>query len=193
MNTYRWTEDELILVLEAYLLGVERPEDSGFVELAKLVHPHPAESVRRQIQNFVALDRTRKGGLPNASRTAKAVWVKYAKNPSRLRSKANTLRKRVRDMPYIRPEDVTAPQSRWRLQRVIHSGGESEWSVAEGYWDNEPCVAIRWNGKDDKRLGFPISGSTAVWFIVPEEMEDDVRKAAERAAKRLRVRVRSRE
>ena len=86
-------------------------------------------------------------------------------------------------MKYDKPEDVKSPKSHWRLQRVLHDGGEFEWSAAEGQWWAEgeglwvERLAIRWNGGGSAKRGNPQSRGYATWFIVPPELEDAVRKA----------------
>ena len=52
-------------------------------------------------------------------------------------------------MGYRKPEDVVAPKSRWELGTVLCNTGQGGWAVAEGSWDDEPAVGIRWNGDDD--------------------------------------------
>ena len=74
-------------------------------------------------------------------------------------------------MPYIRPEQVTAPQNHWQLNNVLYDGGADGWSAAEGLWDGERALALRWNGNDNQEKGNPISSGHPTWFIVPEELE----------------------
>ena len=84
-------------------------------------------------------------------------------------------------MSYVKPEDVKSPKSHWRLHRVLHDGGEYEWSAAEGQWENGEGLwvkrlALRWNGSSDAERGNPQSRAYATWFIVPTELEKAVRK-----------------
>lgn len=86
-------------------------------------------------------------------------------------------------MDHIDPTTVTSPRARLHDVHVLHDGGPGSWSVAEFIWDDRPAVGIRWNGgKGQPRLGNPQSRGLPTWFIVPREMEDQVRLAAERAA-----------
>ena len=81
-------------------------------------------------------------------------------------------------MPYTKPEDVTSPKKRWgRDHRVLHDEGKGGWSAAEGLWDNEAVLALRWNGDDDTPKGNPQSRGYPTWFIVPDELEGAVREA----------------
>lgn len=85
---------------------------------------------------------------------------------------------------YTKPQDVSSPRNRWLLSRVLHDGGESNWSAAEGQWlDDGPwseVLAIRWNGNADAPIGNPQSTGHATWFIVPSALEGSVREAIAR-------------
>lgn len=83
---------------------------------------------------------------------------------------------------YIRPADVHAPRRRWSLVCVLFDGGPSDPdnsaedhrnpspnSLAIGRWDNEPVLAMRWNGNEANPLGNPQSRGLPTWFIVPEQ------------------------
>ena len=84
-------------------------------------------------------------------------------------------------MAYVNPEAVSSPKSRWRLRRVLYDGGEGNWSVAEGQWENDgfwgEVLAIRWNGSSGSEIGNPQSRGLATWFVLPEELEQPVRGA----------------
>ena len=82
-------------------------------------------------------------------------------------------------MAYVRPKEVIAPQDRWKLTEVLHNGGEDSWSAAEGRWDEEHCLGVRWNGNRENPLGNPQSSGHSTWFIVPKELEEAVRSALE--------------
>ncbi|MFJ1259026.1 hypothetical protein [Cupriavidus sp. CuC1] len=80
-------------------------------------------------------------------------------------------------MPYVNPEEVTSPKTTWTLKSVIHNTGQGGWSAAEGTWDGEPCLAIRWNGSDsDSGVGSPQSRGYPTWFVVPQELQLTVRQ-----------------
>ena len=87
-------------------------------------------------------------------------------------------------MPYIPPENVTAPAAHWQHHdppKILYNNGAGGWSVAEGFWDGERSLGIRWNGSDDAPgRGYPTvgPGNHAAWFIVPRELEGAVRNAA---------------
>lgn len=42
-------------------------------------------------------------------------------------------------------------------------------SLAIGRWDNQPTLAMRWNGSRENPLGNPQSRGLPTWFIVPEQ------------------------
>ena len=87
-------------------------------------------------------------------------------------------------MPYILPENVTAPKDHWQHHdppKILYSNGSDGFSVAEGFWDGERSLGIRWNGRDgEPGKGYPTvgPGNHASWFIVPRELEGSVRNAA---------------
>ncbi len=93
-------------------------------------------------------------------------------------------------MPYVRPEEVLSPKSRvGGILEVIHDPQENGMSVARIMWDEEPRLAIRWNGDDSKPLGNPVARGQATWFIVDgfaaESIEQAAREAAEKSPNSL--------
>lgn len=76
---------------------------------------------------------------------------------------------------YIKPSDVHAPKRHWSLIHVLFDGGEateknpSPSSLAIGRWDNQPVLAMRWNGNKENPLGNPQSRGLPTWFVVPEQ------------------------
>ena len=79
--------------------------------------------------------------------------------------------------PYVSPCDVTSPKHRWTHKTTLRNVGAGDWAAAEGIWDGNPVVALRWNGCAEKKMGNPTS-RRATWFIVPCELERAVREAA---------------
>ena len=78
-------------------------------------------------------------------------------------------------MPYPRPRDVRSPRAHWALIHVLADEGEGEHSVAVGLWDDQPVLALRWNGGgEDGALGNPQSRGLPTWFIVPEKFNSAV-------------------
>ena len=76
------------------------------------------------------------------------------------------------------PNTVVSPTDRWELLHVLYDGKEGSWSCAEGLWEGEPSLALRWNcGGSEPAIGNPESSGRAVWFIVPPEIEARVREA----------------
>ena len=81
-------------------------------------------------------------------------------------------------MSYDNPENV-GNYGQWKYGKVLYNGGPSSWSVAEGLYDGESRLGIRWNG-DDHRPDYPSvpkMGEQPLWFIVPRELEASVRIA----------------
>ena len=84
-------------------------------------------------------------------------------------------------MSYIKPENVVSPKRLWRSHSVLYDGGASEWSAAEGQWNNGTewgkVLAIRWYGDTDKEKGNPQARGYPTWFIVPEDLKTVIRDA----------------
>ena len=80
---------------------------------------------------------------------------------------------------YPLPEDVTAPRMKWKLIRVLFKGDPEDptnhipdnYSVAIGMWENETCLAMRWNAGEGRPVGNPSSRGLPVWFIIPKELQ----------------------
>lgn len=74
-------------------------------------------------------------------------------------------------MSYVPPYQVISPKDRWELDCVVYDGGPGSYAVAAGYWEEEPCLAIRWNGISEphKGLGNPQSRGLPTWFILPND------------------------
>ena|ERR1035441_9607842 len=76
---------------------------------------------------------------------------------------------------YVKPVDVHAPKRHWMLLHVLFDGGpateknESPSSLAIGRWDNNPVLAMRWNGNEDNPIGNPQSRGLPTWFIIPDQ------------------------
>jgi hypothetical protein len=86
-------------------------------------------------------------------------------------------------MSYIAPDEVLSPRKRiGRIIEVIHDPGENGMSVARILWDEEPVVAIRWNGNSDQPLGNPMSRRQPTWFVVGGYAAACVEQAAREAA-----------
>ena len=79
------------------------------------------------------------------------------------------------DHTYVKPVDVHAPKRHWTLLHVLFDGGpateknESPSSLAIGRWDNNPVLAMRWNGNDDNPIGNPQSRGLPTWFVIPDQ------------------------
>lgn len=75
---------------------------------------------------------------------------------------------------YILPENVTSPKQRWSLIKVLHDGGEGDYSIALGRWDNSACIGMRWNGVEGSPIGNPQSRGLPTWFLVPENYRESI-------------------
>lgn len=98
-------------------------------------------------------------------------------------------------MPYVRPEEVLSPRKRvGGVVEVIHDPGENGMSVARIIWDQEPVVAVRWNGNSSQPLGNPMSRRQPTWFVVDgyaaAGVEQSAREAAEMSPNSLTARYR---
>lgn len=86
----------------------------------------------------------------------------------------------IGDGGYVRAESVSSPSAMWTLTEVIRHGSANDWAAAEGIWDGERRLALRWNGDRDRPRGNPLSSSWPTWFIVPTPLEQAVRAAVQR-------------
>lgn len=88
-------------------------------------------------------------------------------------------------MSYVSPAEVLSPKKRvGRILEVIHDPGENGMSVARILWDEEPVVAIRWNGNSKQPLGNPMSRRQPTWFVVDGYAAASIEQAAREAAER---------
>lgn len=83
-------------------------------------------------------------------------------------------------MAYIDPATVLSPKDAWELTSVLWNTGQGDWSLAQGTWNKNPCLAMRWNGSDGiEGIGNPQSRGHPTWFIIPDDLEDAIRKEAD--------------
>ena len=75
---------------------------------------------------------------------------------------------------YPQPEGITAPKLHWSLIKVLHKGDPEDYSIAIGKWDNESCLALRWNACEGRPIGNPQSRGLPTWFIVPNPLVDPI-------------------
>lgn len=78
---------------------------------------------------------------------------------------------------YVKPQDVRSPKERWVLIEVVlevsrRSLDVSGWSLAVGEWDKKRCLAIRWDGDEERPKGNPVSRGVPTWFVLPNEFND---------------------
>lgn len=80
---------------------------------------------------------------------------------------------------YITPDKVTSPRKMWSLIRVLEPGAQEDSSgqrvaIALGKWEDEACLAMRWNGSAGSPIGSPQSRGLPTWFIIPKRLETAV-------------------
>lgn len=53
---------------------------------------------------------------------------------------------------------------------VLYSG--NHYDLAVSYYDGRDykCLGIRWQGDEESPQGFPSTGTTSTWMIVPDEL-----------------------
>ena len=70
---------------------------------------------------------------------------------------------------YISATAVISPKKHWSLIAVLEDKGPRDAALALGRWDNDPCLAMRWNGDNDENpIGNPQSRGLPTWFVVPK-------------------------
>lgn len=71
---------------------------------------------------------------------------------------------------YTLATSVVSPKKHWSLIAVLEDKGPSEAALALGRWDNNPCLAMRWNGDNiGNPIGNPQSRGLPTWFVVPDD------------------------
>jgi len=54
-------------------------------------------------------------------------------------------------------------------------GGPGGCALALGRWENDPVLAMRWNGDNDTNpIGNPQSRGLPTWFIIPEAYQEPI-------------------
>jgi hypothetical protein len=77
-------------------------------------------------------------------------------------------------MPYIRPQDVTAPKELWTKHSVLIEGKAGQPAYALGTWDKKRTIGVRWNGTDDNEIGWPRVFVNPCWHIIDPALLDSV-------------------
>ena len=75
---------------------------------------------------------------------------------------------------HIPPEEVHSPKQRWSLIEVLVDKGPGKYAIALGKWDNQPVIAMRWNGTEESPIGNPQSRGLPTWFIVPSNYQESI-------------------
>jgi hypothetical protein len=86
-------------------------------------------------------------------------------------------------MAYVDPESVVSPKGAVKDLSVVYDKGpiHGSWSIATLKWNDKPSVGLRWNGEEGEGgKGNPQSRGNPTWFIVPEELSEEVLRAARR-------------
>jgi len=73
----------------------------------------------------------------------------------------------------IPPASVTSPRLHWSLITVLEENREGV-ALAIGRWDNDPVLAMRWNGNERNPIGNPQSRGLPTWFVLPAWTYDGV-------------------
>ena len=65
----------------------------------------------------------------------------------------------------------------WTLIRVLVNGDEEDSNgqrvaISLGKWNDEPDLAMRWNGTEKSPIGTPQSRGLPTWFIIPKRLEE---------------------
>ncbi len=81
-------------------------------------------------------------------------------------------------MSYIDPSKVNSPKHSWgQNHTVLIDTGSGGWSAAEGTWEVEPYLALRWNERDGhESIENPQSRGNSTWWIVPDELSGALRR-----------------
>lgn len=68
---------------------------------------------------------------------------------------------------HIPASDVISPKAHWGLIDILDDRGAEDIAIALGKWDQQPVLAMRWNGSPDNTIGNPQSRGLPTWFILP--------------------------
>jgi hypothetical protein len=90
-------------------------------------------------------------------------------------------------MPYILPQDVTAPKDRWTLHRILIKGAAGKPAYALGTWEGERCIAARWNGTNENETGWPRIYTRPCWHILDDRLSDGVLALLPNYTERIRA------
>jgi len=75
---------------------------------------------------------------------------------------------------YIPASRVTSPKLHWSLIAVLKDEQDGGGVLAIGRWDNDPVLAMRWNGGGDSPIGNPQSRGLPTWFVVPHTYDEAI-------------------
>ena len=107
----RWTRNEDILVMDAYVSGVKkRKDDSRYWELCKLLDRASDNSVYMRFGNFIAIATGK--GLKAGKKLVQPneVWNEFADDRARLKSTAAAIRKRIKAKQNQKPGRSQEPK-----------------------------------------------------------------------------------
>jgi hypothetical protein len=72
--------------------------------------------------------------------------------------------------------EVISPKAHWTLIKVLEDKGPGpdSSSLALGFWDRKPYLAMRWNGDKNNPIGNPQSRGLPTWFMIPESYVEGI-------------------
>ena len=72
-----------------------------------------------------------------------------------------------------KPQDVNP--GNFKVIKILFDN--KEFSVAYGLWENnQKVIAMRWNGDEDKNMGYPKTFGNPMWFIVHNDLKSMIIK-----------------
>ena len=71
---------------------------------------------------------------------------------------------------YIKPDNVVSPKGRFKKVDILYDGGEGDWAMAIGFWDDHPTLFLRFNGTNEQPLGQPSSRGYPSFMVMPDPL-----------------------
>lgn len=68
---------------------------------------------------------------------------------------------------HISASEVISPKAHWGLIDILDDRGSEDVAIALGKWDQQPVLAMRWNGSAENQIGNPQSRGLPTWFVLP--------------------------
>ncbi|KMK82603.1 hypothetical protein [Pectobacterium brasiliense] len=92
-------------------------------------------------------------------------------------------------MKYTDPSAVISPKSSVSSVRVIEDKKEGSFAITKLNYEGRETLACRWNGGENEPAGHPNSRGIPTWFIIPDEMQEDIMKGVIERAKSERSKI----